>query len=277
MQNKGIAMKKYLLVLVLLVMNATLHAKESGFSLSTSLVGMSMDYREYDDNDLILDSEKSVLYEMPGAEIKLIYTKVLESGNYAQLGMKFMLLNGETEYVGSYLGSGLGYGSLVSRTKNMIIDTDIDYMFTHLYGSGLEFSYGAGLGYRSWRRELSPTQVEIYSWFSIRPKIGLAYSKDFIYVGIFAEYQYGINPKMSINNPNVEVNLGSADIIQVHIPVVFSINDSLDISIENVIERQYIGKSDSAYFTEGRRTYEIWEPKSSAYNNYLKFGATFKF
>jgi len=277
MQNKGIKMKRYLLVLTLLVMNVALYAKESGYSLNTALVGMSMDYREYDDNDKILDSEKSALYEMPGAEFKLVYTKVLESQNYAQLGVKFMLLNGETEYVGSYIGSGFGYGSLISRTKNMIMDTDIDYMFTHVYESGLEFSYGAGLGYRSWRRELSPTQVEIYSWFSIRPKVGVSYSKNFVYVGVFAEYQYGINPKMSINNPNVEVNLGSADIIQIHIPVVFSINDSLDISVENVIERQYIGKSDSAYFTEAGRTYEIWEPKSTAYNNYLKFGATFKF
>jgi len=277
MQNKQIKMKKYLVVLALLVINLTLYAKESGYSLSTALVGMSMDYREYDDNDKILDSEKSALYEMPGAEFKLLYTKVLKSQNYAQIGAKFMLLNGETEYVGAYIGSGLGYGSLVSRTKNMIMDTDIDYMFTHVYGSGLEFSYGADIGYRYWRRELSPTQVEIYSWFSIRPKIGISYCKNFVHVGLFAQYQYGINPKMSINNPDVEVNLGAADIIQIQIPIVFSINDSLDISIENVIERQYIGKSDSAYFTDGTRTYKIWEPKSTAYNHYLKFGATFKF
>ena len=277
MQNKGMKMKKYLVVLVFLVINATLSAKESGYSLNTALVGMSMDYREYDDSDKLLDSEKSALNEMPGVEFKLVYTKVLESKNYAQLGAKFMLLNGETEYVGAYIGSGLGYGSLVSRTKNMILDTDIDYMFTHVYGNGLEFSYGAGIGYRSWRRELSPSQVEIYTWLSVRPKIGLAYSKKFFYMGILAEYQYGINPKMSINNPDVEVNLGGADIIQIHIPIVFSINDSLDVSVETVIERQNIGKSDSAYFTDGTSTYEIWEPKSTAYNNYLKVGATFKF
>jgi len=277
MQNKGIKMKKYLLVLTLLVMNVTLYARESGYSLSTALVGMSMDYREYDDNDKILDSEKSALFEMPGAEIKLVYTKVLESQNYAQLGANLMVLNGETEYVGAYIGSGLGYGSLVSRTKNIIFDTDIDYRFTHVYDMGLELSYGFGLGYRSWRRELSPTQVEIYSWYSVRPKIGLAYTLGDFYLGALLEYQYGINPKMSINNPNVEVNLGSADIIRVSVPFRYEITPKLDIFVEYAAERQTIGKSNSAYFDSGGRTYEIWEPKSTAINQYAKFGAVFKF
>jgi len=277
MQNKGMKMKKNIVILLLFVMNVTLYAKESGYSLSAAFVGMSMDYREYDDNDKILDSEKSALFEMPGAEAKLVYTKVLESQNYAQLGANLMILNGETEYVGAYIGSGLGYGSLVSRTKNVIFDTDIDYRFTHVYDMGLELSYGFGLGYRSWRRELSPTQVEIYSWYSVRPKIGLAYSLGDFYLGVLLEYQYGINPKMSINNPNVEVNLGSADIIRVCVPFRYEITYNLDIFVEYIVERQTIGKSNSAYFDSAGTTYEIWEPKSTANNQYAKFGATFKF
>jgi len=277
MQNKGMKMKKYLLVLILLVMNVTLYAKESGYSLSTALIGMSMDYREYDESDKILDSEKSSLSEMPGLELQLVYIKVLESQNYAKLGASLMVLNGETEYVGAYIGSGLGYGSLVNRTKNVIVDTNIDYMFTHVYDIGLEFSYGAGLGYRSWRRELSPTQVETYSWYSIRPKIGLAYSLGDFYLGALLEYQYGINPKMTINNPNVEVNLGGADIIRMSIPFKYEVTPKFDIFVEYAVERQTIGKSDSAYFDNAGTTYEIWEPKSTANNQYAKFGATFKF
>lgn len=252
-------------------------AKESAYSLSGSLVGMSMDYREYDDDAKILDSEKSTLSEILGGEVKLVYTKVLESDNYAQLGIKFMYLSGETEYVGSLIGSGLGYGSYIGKTKNQILDTDIDYMFTLAYNHGFELSYGVGIGYRSWRRELSPTQVEVYSWYSVRPKLGVAYNISDFYLGALIEYQYGIDTQMSINNSDVVVTLGSANITRLTIPLKYKINKQWEIFAEYVIDLQTIEKSDIAYFSDGTSVYGIWEPDSTAVNQYAKFGATFKF
>ena len=271
-------MKKITLLFVimsLVVMNVS--AKESGYSISAAVVGMSMDYREYDDAGKILDSEKSKFNEILGGEIDIVYTSVLESENYAQLGLDINYLNGETEYLGAYIDSGLGYGSLVSRTKNTIFDIEVDYMFTLIYKSGFEFAYGFGLGYREWKRELSPQQIEIYSWYSVRPKMSFAYSLLDLQLAALVEYQYGFTTTMSISNPDLRLNLNGSNIVRVTVPLTYSITSSFDIYVAYVLEQQVIGKSDSEYFSDGINLYKIWEPDSTANNQYTKFGMTFKF
>ncbi|MBL1243622.1 MAG: hypothetical protein COA39_004380 [Sulfurimonas sp.] len=273
----------YKFIFLVLLFSSTLAAKESGFSISGSLVGMSMNYTEYGvqgeynapkSKEKFLDSEKSTISGIIGGEIKLMYTKVLTSKNYAQLGVKMMYLEGNTDYDGFYLVSGK---PAVGITKNKVLDTDIDYLFTLVYSSGLEVSYGMGLGYRSWRRELRPSQVEVYSWYSIRPKIGVGYNFYKFHVGAIAEYQYGINTQMSVNNPDLVLNLGAANIARLTIPLKYKINSNWEIFAEYVVDLQIIEKSDLAYFNEGTTRYQIWEPRSEAYNHYLKLGAIFKF
>ena len=281
-------MKKYLVVLMALLVSSNLYAKESGFSLSTALVGMSMDYREYDDNNVILDSEKSTSNTgaLFGPDLGFSYTKVLESGNYAELGVHFMIVSGETEYVGALFTSGEGYGSYRGTTKNIVFDTDIDYRFTHVFNSGFSLNYGMGVGYRSWRRELSSVQIEDYKWVSLRPQIGVLYTISMFSVGLDLEYQYGLNPKMTIladsENPDTTVNLGGANIIQICVPFTFSVHENVDLFIEYIYENQIIDKSDTApylyYDKYGQlKNGMIHEPKSTANNSYAKFGAVFKF
>lgn len=276
-------MKKYLVILLALLLSSTVYAKESGYSVSTALVGMSMDYREYDDNDKILDSEKSTANSgaLIGLDLGFAYTKVLDSGNYAMLGANMKVLSGETEYVGSLLTSSSGYGSYIGTTKNVIFDTAIDYRFSHVLQGGFALNYGLGIGYRSWRRELSPSQVEVYKWFSIRPQVGALYTISRFSVGLDVEYQYGLNPQMDIlansENKETSVNLGGANILQVCLPFTLSVHEKVDLFVAYTYQHQVIGKSDSTPYVINGTEYSILEPKSTANNQYAKFGATFKF
>ncbi len=275
-------MKRYLVILILLLMSSNLLAQKSGFSLSTALVGMSMDYREYDDNDKILDSEMSDFNEMIGGDFSFIYTKDLESKGYLEFSINTMFISGETEYVGAYLSSGLGYGSLISQTKNIIFDHDVDFEYTHKFIDRFELNYGLALGYRSWRRELSPSQVEVYNWYSIRPHIGfIGHKSKKFSLGLTLEYQYGINPTMTIladsENPDTTVNLGSAGIFQLSLPVKYTIHKKVDLFVEYVYQYQTIDKSDTAPYILNGAPARVYEPRSVANNQYAKFGALFKF
>jgi hypothetical protein len=212
-----------------------------------------------------------------GVDIYFGYKEVLESGNYRELGLNLMLVSGETEYVGSYNGSLDGYGSVVERTKNIVLDTDIDYKFSHVLNDSFALSYGMGVGYRLWRRELSATQIEVYKWISIRPHIGTTYTISKFSLGMDIEYQYAINPKMTIlengNNSDLTVNLDGANLVQISIPFAVAINDNVSLFVKYTYENQIIGKSNRLIFSNG----SLWEPRSEANNYYIKLGATFKF
>ncbi|CAI6147660.1 MAG: hypothetical protein SPLUMA1_SPLUMAMAG1_00482 [uncultured Sulfurimonas sp.] len=136
-------MNKTLLgILLTLIVSSTVLARDGMFSLSSALVGMSMDYREYDAAGSILDSEKSNLNDIIGSEFILDYTVIYQKNNYAQVGIELLLLGGNTEYVGSYIGSNQGYGSLVSTTQNSVTDIAGFYMYTHVFDNGLDLGYG---------------------------------------------------------------------------------------------------------------------------------------
>jgi len=276
---------------VALLLSSISYAKESGYSLSAALVGMSMDYREYGvtDNsgygvydapksmDTILDSEKSTLDGIVGGDFSFAYCEVLESQNYMILSINMMIVGGETEYLGSYIGSTGGYGSVANTTKDIITDTSIEYSYTQVFDSKIELSYGVGLGYRLWRRELSSSQVEDYAWYSIRPMLGIGYSFSKFSIGSRIEYQYAISPKMTLlqnsQHSDISVNLGAANILQVAIPFKYELDDTIDLFVEYTYENQIIDKSDRATLNNSY----IWEPRSEANNQYLKIGATLKF
>ena len=277
-----------LLLVMLVVFLSVVQAKENKFSLSTALVGMNMDYREYDDNNVIQDSEKSTLNTglMLGVDLNFAYKKLLDGRNYAKLSAGFRVISGETEYVGSLLNSNKGYGSYVGTTKNIVFDSDVNYRFSHVFNGGFTLSYGIGVGYRSWRRELSVTQIEVYKWLSIRPQVGVIYAISIFSVGLDVEYQYGLNPQMTIlstsENPDTTVNLGAANILQISLPFKVSLNKNIDLFTEYTYENQIIKKSNMAnylvYDKYGQLVNgEILEPRSEAYNQYIKFGAIFKF
>lgn len=262
---------RYLIGLVIFLFSTAAFAKEKEYLLSVSLVGMSMDYSEYLSSGELFDTEKSDFSGIVGVELGL--TKILptESRNYAQVGISYMSLAGETQYIGGIIGSGLGYGSYLSGTLDNIIDTEIEYVYTSILENDFEISYGIGAGYREWRRELSATQIEIYSWYSLRPKIALTYKYNDFSVAACLEYQYGLNPEMSFDIPGTYavLTLGAANITKLTLPLKYKYSNKINLFSEYVYEKQIIEKSNVV---------EGWlEPRSEAYNQYLKFGAEFKF
>ena len=269
-------MKNIFLIISLLV-SSVLLAKESGFSLSTALVGMSMDYGEYNNNGVILDSEKSSFSGITGSELIVDYTKVHGNYNYSRFGIEMQILGETTEYIGFIIDDPCQtYGCYTGTTQNAIFDIAGSYMYTHSSTNELELSYGLALGYRSWERALSSTQIEVYYWYSIRPRVKLTYTFSAFTFGTLLEYQYGINPKMSATDFSSDFNLGSADIVKVKVPLQYKLSAKIDFFLEYVLEQQIIEKS-NVQRSDSNPSKLFLEPDSTANNQYAKIGVTFKF
>lgn len=258
----------------LLLLSSTVYAKSSGLVGSVALAGMAMDYKEYNKAGTLVDSEESSITEIGGAEVSIGYVFDATSSTYNQVTLNLMLLGGETTYKGSLLGSGNPYGSVVSKTQNFIIDTDIAYKRANLFYNRFELDYGFGFGYRSWERALSASQVETYKWYSFRPMIGGKYnlSRE-VNIGLFMEYQFGINPQMSETTHNFNFDLGRADIFELSIPITYKYSENMDMFFEYTYQKQTIEKSND--IVSG--SYYYYEPDSTAHNQYLKLGMAFKF
>ncbi len=260
--------KKILLSTVLLASGLFAETKAE---YQISLVGMNMDYREYDRSGVLLDSEKSHFTDTAGAEFQ--YRYFLD--DYSNIALNIMGIEGNTEYVGAYINSGLGYGSVVSQTSNTIRDIAIEYNTKNMSDLGVMMLGGIGAGYRYWQRELSSTQIEEYTWYSLRAKIGLEYQyANSITIDLIFAYQYGIDPRMQASGFSSDFKLASANIMQVSIPLRYQINDSLDLSCAYVYEYQKIQESDVVYDSSGTG---FVEPDSRASNQYLKVGMIFKY
>lgn len=273
-------MKNKISILLLFLLSGTgLHAINSDLITSVALVGMSMDYREYDVGGNILDSEKSDFTDIAGVEMSLGYFFEKEVSAYSQVHINLMLLSGKTKYIGSYISSENSvYGEVSSTTVNTIVDTDISYKRTNILSKNIELSYGIGLGYRSWKRAFSVSQVEIYKWYSLRPAVGIKFDMNTnVNIGIGLEYQYAIDPKMSESTYDYDFKLGRADIIELSFALSHRYSELIDIFVGATLQQQTIEKSNSIYRTVGNELWKIWEPDSTANNQYLKLGLAFKF
>ena len=82
---------------------------------------------------------------------------------------------------------------------------------------------------------------------------------------------------MSESTFNYDFSLRRANILELSLPVTYTYSDRISMFIEYTFQQQAIEKSNSIYRTIGVDTYEIWEPDSTANNQYLKLGLAFKF
>ncbi|MFK5937993.1 MAG: hypothetical protein QM497_06290 [Sulfurimonas sp.] len=259
---------------LLLLTSMELSAVEKDSKVAISLISMRMDYREYDNSGSILDSEKSNFLDIAGIGLKYSYKLLKAEDTYSQIDVNYMGVYGHTDYVGSFLGSGNPYGSVTSKTHNSVHDIEVVYKKYHYMGGPFELHYGLGVGYRSWKRELSASQIETYKWFSLRPLIGLQIlSTKVLSFGIETQYQYGINPTMDSSNPSASFDLGSADIIQVDMNINYIYNSDIDLFTKFRFEEQSIDRSNVVVV--GSTGY--FEPDSTAKNQYLEIGLAFKF
>lgn len=271
MQN---SLKLFTILFFFLFLTAQAYAYEPKTKTSLSLIGMNMDYREYDASDSIKNSEKSAFSELIGFEVGYDFYFSRDANSYSEFDTNFMFISGETEYIGSLLYSNNPYGSYVGKTNNKIADVDMSYRYNYIVNNAISFNYGLGLGFRYWLRSLSLSQEELYYWFSLRPSLGLN-MKLFSNLSIAprVSYQYGIEPKMHASDLGHTFTLGSANIVSITIPLNYELNRRIDLFMSYTYEEQTIEKSDA--FQKG--TYNYYEPDSTAKNQYIKFGVAFKY
>ncbi|MDH4944557.1 hypothetical protein [Sulfurimonas sp. C5] len=243
----------------------------AGNTYSAAFVNMDMDYREYDDNGQILDSEQS--NSVTGFELGFGMDLECDDDGCPNLDFKALVLKGNTDYTGAYIGSGLPYGSVKSTTSNLIYDLSLDYTQTDKV-NGFGVTYGLGLGYHSWYRELSSLQNERYYWFYITPVLGFSteITKN-LKIATQFKYKYALRPKMKANLISEEFKLGKTDTIEVTIPVTYSYSEQTEFFVAYTYSKQTIKKSDLV----PQGGYLYYEPKSKTNDNYFKVGISFKY
>jgi hypothetical protein len=250
-------------------------AKENTFTYSFSFVGMSMDYCEYDDNGDILDSEKSDFTDIIGFEIGLDYLFDVTAQDYSQVGFHLSSIGGKSVYMGSYLVDGSGYGSVVSSTNNALYDLDGEYLYGVSMSNGIDVLGGISLGFKNWYRELSPSQIEMYRWIYLNPKLGVKlFASQDIELRLMMGYKYGLNPIMTATGIQDDFKLGSANILHLALSTQYQIDQMTALTFEYLYENQVITKSNVVY---GSDATPYLEPDSTANNQYMKFGVAFKY
>jgi len=269
-------------IIILLFFSTVLYAQKASFSSSVSVVGMSMDYREYDEDNILLDSEESSFYELMGTEFEFAYNIKHDNNDSSSINFNFLILFGITSYIGSLQGSNLGYASYVSKTVNVIMDTEIRYKYSDVIDENFNFLYGVGIGYRSWNRSLSQSQVEIYKWFSIRPSFGVNLKfNNGISLQPSVEYQHGFNTLMYESTYDYNFKLQSANIVKTELVLSYNYSNKINFFTAYEFQKQIIEKSDSIFrfvtTSSGVERHEIFEPDSRAKNQYIRFGVLFKY
>lgn len=268
-------MKTYYILLFLIFGFFSLQANEGHYSLYASLVGMSIDYREHDCNCDILDSEKSDFTQIVGVDLGFSYIDHLEGGDFNMADVSLFFTSGETKYVGAYLDSNGSYGDVVSTTLNNISNFDVTYLYGLSLSEHLHLLFGGTLGYRAWERALSQTQVENYSWPYIEPKEGLEYRYDAFSFNTLFGYKYAINPIMTATGISDKFKLGSVESFNLSLKLAYEIEENIELFGEYVYENQVIGKSNVVYAANIQKP--VLEPDSISNDNYIKFGAAFKY
>lgn len=270
---KNIAKNLFHASALLAVLSCSAFSTENHVKYSIALVGMSMDYKEYDTNGVLADSETADISDILGYEMSLDYLFNRHAYDHDEIGINIMQLSGTSVYKGSLLGSGSPYGSLVSSTQNSFVDTSVNYKHIYQYKRYLSLSYGIGVGYHAWNRKLSSVQEELYEWFSVRPMLGASVNYKNIDVGMIAEYQYGFNATMQSSNPALDFTLAGTDIFEVTFPVIYRYTDNIEFFVKATFSKQTIKKSNDIKYG----VYTYYEPDSTNYSNYIKLGAAFSF
>jgi opacity protein-like surface antigen len=262
-------MKKILLAATAL---SVLASSALAYDIKVGVRTMAMDYSEYKQTDgSLLDTEESGLDPMMGGlELSIAKAFSKNESGYTKVEFNTGYVYGNSDYIGSVLGSGNPYGSLRSKTLNTIIDTDLAVKeYSDL--DGYDLYVGASIGYRFWKRELSVNQVEDYKWFYAKAMIGGTNEINSEWsIGLEAYYKYAINPIMTASNDPEDFELGGVNTVGLTIPITYKYSEKMSFYVDNVIEQQKI--KESTVNTSG-----LLEPRSTSNDYYLKMGVIFKY
>lgn len=207
-------MKYHHCIFAHLLLIAPLYANESGRVLShfsLALETKSFDYREFDTDGTLLDSEQS--NSLRGVSLGFD----VPLGNNDRLSAKQSWLSGNTQYIGFYLGSGGSYGEVRSITKNTFLEGNLDYTLYRPSKFG-ELLWSVGGGYRYWGRQLSDGHFEEYFWPYAKTSIGTSLKlSPYDRIKLTTAYHHALNPKM-FSNYYGTFNLGKTEGFELSIP-----------------------------------------------------------
>jgi len=279
-------MQKYLVLLLLI---KTLYASAYDNKLELGVKTSFYNYTERNDEDQILDTEKSSILDMGGVyasydhKLKEITTSKEHVAHY--INVYTSIAYGETEYKGSTLGSAQGYGSLISRTAHAFYEIQGNLKRVQFYENGSRY-IAFGFGREVWERALSSNQIETYTYDFAQIAVGgdVRFYQN-LSIGIDLTGQIGFNPKMkaSINSDSGVLNetysLGSVYSYKVAAPLIIPIGKQ--VNFKTKLEYEFTSFSESNIivtpsFTPCSTT-GCFQPKSQQKNWNLSAGFEFEF
>lgn len=247
------------------------HASEIAIKASS----VQFDYREYTDNNELLDTEKSNIAEFNGVDI------ALRMGGRTARGVKFIhdldysYHVGNTDYVGSLLYDTAGqYGDLKSISYNRLSE------LTYLVGLSLpvtrKFSFGGqtGFGNRQWKRGLGVDMLETYTWSHWIAGARADWLLNNGEFSLYANYQEAFLPKMSASNLGLVFDLGKTSGYKLGARWSTRLSRRISFELEYVYDYWEIGGSATKQAYDKKYYYE---PSSETKNNYVKTGFVYIF
>mgnify|MGYP001827127147 FL=1 len=248
-------------------------------NLGIGVDAMYFDYREFDDNDILLNKEEGLL---PG----LVLSATLDWENwYSELNYQYN--RGTVEYDGQ-TQSGIP----------IITDTDEDIIVVNLllgryFGGAAAYRSAiyAGLGYYYWERNILSTGsvsglFETYEWSYalLGGKFSLLKSSN---NGLLLDVRLRrmLNATMQVdflgyqNYDNLELDIGEEWSLRVALPYFMTIDQHARFSIEPYLTTWFIGRSPDEQITSGGVPIGIsaYEPRSETTNVGISFKYLYSF
>jgi len=250
--------------------NADILAANNQYSLY--LQNTKMDYAEtggsHGSAPGLLDTENG---NIPGFGFSASSMSDWALGNdYLQFDFNYS--NGNTDYVGSYINSNAGYGSLKSSSTAHI------YNYSARYGKGFSMSRQTmltpyvELGHHRWERGLSATQDETYSHnygglgllLQVAPVNKLVLNADLFYGRTFQS-------KISTNSYTLpEATLGNSSFKRYGVGADYAFSQRFHGKISYSHESYSYGISDLS-------SYGYYEPNSTTKNSIYRVGIGYAF
>jgi len=214
-------------------------------------------YTERDDQDKILDTEESELFDIGGVygsyEHKLNESIQDNKNIVYYLNVKGSFAAGDTDYKGALLQptpACPGYPCLKSTTYNQYLDLEVNLKRVSEHNNKTTY-ISAGLGYHYWLRELNSNQEEIYSWAYAQISAGATTQiyQDWT-IGLDLTAQLAIDPTMEADfnggsNGNLDetFDLGTTYTYKVAVPFNLPLEDGLSFVAKAEYEFTKINKS----------------------------------
>lgn len=224
------------------------------FTLGVGLDAMQFYYREFDENNAVLDTEKGVI---PG----LVLSAALEWETwYTEFNYKYN--TGKVEYDGQTQSRV----PVITDTKEDIVDVNL--IAGHYFGSASYYrsSIYGGLGYYYWERDILPGQTvtgvpvsglfETYEWSYalLGGKFSLFDSTN---KGLLLDLrlQRMLDATMEVGQvDDNQFDLGEEWSFRIGLPYILATRDNAKLTIEPYLITWFIGRSPDLAITSGGYT-----------------------